>query len=281
MPYRPGAGPQKDSGLVSIADVYRSDNVYANNVPIALHNVPGAFEGGVFIPIEEYIYDQSHAEGVIAVAGISAPFDDENAGDGNSFDASSKYPNVQDTPPPVVTDPITSTSPGLVSSGGSIVCKNFAVPVNYDEKLSANFAIRSLSVSTLFPHSIQEQNGLSIPEILCNLQGVAENILEPLRVRYPGFRINSGFRKGSGTSQHNKGQAVDLQWPGLSPEGYTPIAYWIRDNLPFDQLIFEHGNSIWLHVSYDRTRSAQRNTLLTYYPKASPNYKSGLTNHYA
>jgi hypothetical protein len=105
--------------------------------------------------------------------------------------------------------------------------------------------------------------------------------LEPLRAKYPGLRINSGFRKGAGTSQHNKGMAVDIQWAGLSPAGYSPIAQWVTENLPVDQLIFEHGNSIWLHISYNRGLSKQRGQLLTYYPKDTPQYKPGLTNYYA
>lgn len=60
--------------------------------------------------------------------------------------------------------------------------------------------------------------------------------------------------KGSATSQHMKGQAIDIDADifnnGLS--NYQ-IFHWLKDNVDFDQLIWEYGNSrepAWVHVSY-------------------------------
>ena len=113
------------------------------------------------------------------------------------------------------------------------------------------------------------------------MKGLAVNILEPLRAQYPKIRINSAFRgtaslSGGKVSQHQKGEAVDIQIPLMAPKGYLPIAEWCIANLPFDQLIFEHGNSIWLHISYKRG-GKQRKELLTMY---KGNYESGLTLYY-
>ena len=44
MPYVPGGGAQKDSGLNAVGDVYYATNVYANNVKIALWQTPGESE---------------------------------------------------------------------------------------------------------------------------------------------------------------------------------------------------------------------------------------------
>lgn len=86
---------------------------------------------------------------------------------------------------------------------------------------------------------------------------ICENIFEPLRKFVGGpIRINSGFRggavnrriKGSLTSQHMKGEALDL------PIGAKEF-HFIKDNLPFDQLIWEYGNSSqprWVHVSFKK-----------------------------
>lgn len=271
MPFRPGSS--------GIDDVYYSNNVYINNVAVALHRPPGVIAGGVYVPVDGFQYEQFHAQALIDVAGPEAAFDDPDSRTA-AVSESRTYPTVPVTTAPEVDSPVTDSTPGSVSSTSAVVCNTYSTPINYDQQLSPSFRIRDLSVGALFAHDIQAQNGLTVPEILCNLQGVAEKILEPLKAQYPGFRINSAFRKGSGSSQHNKGQAVDLQWPGLTPSGYTPIAYWIRDNLPFDQLIFEHGNSIWLHISFNRTGASQRNQLLTYYPRATPNYQAGLTNYY-
>jgi hypothetical protein len=288
MPYVIGGGPQKDSGLPAVADVYRSNNVYVNNVPVALWDQPGptsAIIGNIYIP--DNPYQPAFVAELIAVSGVNGPDDDEfvETAPGVFTEKSTveeleaKYQSTDGTAASTTSTAITSTS--TVSTGTATQCGDFATPINYDQSLSTNFKIKDLSISTLFPHNIVAQNGFTVPDILCNLKAVAENILEPLRAKYPGFRINSGFRKGPGSSQHNKGMSIDVQWPGKPPRDYTEIGQWVAANLPFDQLIFEHGNSIWLHISYDRSKTTQRNQKLTYYTKAQPNYKPGLTNYYA
>ena len=301
MPFVPGSS--------GIQDVYKSDNVFANKVPVALHLPPGVSGvtiDGIFIPDDPYV--SFHAATLLAEAGGNAPHDDPDSEvkDYGATTASQDRLN----PPVFKTDPAlgvanTTTFDGegtvTVQSeikipekeplelegdakdrGGVTVCGAFATnPVDYNQKLSASFTIRNLTIGAVFAHNIVAQNGLTVADIICNLKGVAENILEPLNRQFPGVRVNSGFRKGTGTSQHNKGMAIDVQWPGIRPSEYTARALWVRQNLPFDQLIFEHGNSIWLHISYNRTTARQRNALLTYFPPNSPQYKPGLTNHYA
>jgi hypothetical protein len=124
--------------------------------------------------------------------------------------------------------------------------------------------------------------GLSEEDIVCNLKNVAENILEPLKAKYPNVKVNSAFRgtpslAGGKVSQHQKGEAIDIQFTGISPSGYLPIAKWIAGTLPFDQMIFEHGNSIWLHISCKRG-GPQRKKLTTMY---KGNYESGLKLYYS
>jgi len=47
--------------------------------------------------------------------------------------------------------------------------------------------------------------------------------------------------------------AADLQYPLKTNTEVYNIAVWIRDNLPFDQLILEYGgNRPWIHVSFNR-----------------------------
>ncbi len=148
----------------------------------------------------------------------------------------------------------------------------------YNTKLSRNFTLGQMSTGTVLSKSnIRDQVGLKSADIVCNLKAVAENILEPLRARYPGFTINSGFRHGSGMSQHNKGQAVDLQWPSMTNRQMFEVAQWAARNLPVDQLIVEHGNKIWLHISYNRSASRQRGKLTT---MINNRYTNGLTLHY-
>lgn len=86
---------------------------------------------------------------------------------------------------------------------------------------------------------------------------VAEKCFEPLREWYgKPLRINSFYRgkelnkavKGSLTSQHCKGEAIDIDAGSISEN--KKIHDWIKDNLEFTQLINEYNYS-WVHVSYD------------------------------
>ncbi|MBR4758203.1 MAG: peptidase M15 [Bacteroidaceae bacterium] len=90
-------------------------------------------------------------------------------------------------------------------------------------------------------------------EVIQNLRLLCENILEPLR-QHLGcpVTITSGYRQphvnilvgGVRHSQHTLGQAADIRVPrDLMPRTYM----YIRDHLPYDQLIMEPG---WIHVSY-------------------------------
>lgn len=96
---------------------------------------------------------------------------------------------------------------------------------------------------------------------LTNMTGVAENIFEPLREWVGGpIKINSFFRSpelnkaigGSSKSQHCEGRAMDID----DVYGYKTNAEmydWIKENLDFDQMIWEFGtdeNPDWVHVSY-------------------------------
>jgi hypothetical protein len=92
---------------------------------------------------------------------------------------------------------------------------------------------------------------------------LAEKIFEPIREHFGvPIHISSGYRSkelnakigGSATSQHCKGQAVDIDMDN-SANGVTnaDVFNYIKDNLPFDQLIWEFGNEDncdWVHVSY-------------------------------
>ena len=96
---------------------------------------------------------------------------------------------------------------------------------------------------------------------MINLVYLAAFILEPLReAMNEPIKIGSGFRSkelnravgGVQNSQHMKGQAADLCIDGDRAKGRKWFEY-IRDNLPFDQLIWEKNpktGSEWVHVSF-------------------------------
>jgi len=116
---------------------------------------------------------------------------------------------------------------------------------------------------------------------LANFKILAENIFEPIRKHFgvPIF-ISSGYRsialnkfvKGSFTSQHCTGEAIDIDMDGTSSNVTNKMVFdFIKENLNFDQLIFEHGTKNdpnWVHVSYE-TNGKQRKQILRAIKKGS------------
>ena len=95
-----------------------------------------------------------------------------------------------------------------------------------------------------------------------NLRQIAINIFQPLRDSFkcPIF-VSSGYRSaelntaigGSRRSQHVEGRALDLDADVYGRCTNSQIFEWIRENLEFDQLIWEFGdqdNPDWVHVSF-------------------------------
>jgi len=103
---------------------------------------------------------------------------------------------------------------------------------------------------------IKAQYGLTVPQILNNLANLAKNVYEPIKARYPRVIVTNTFRQGppgagKPQAQHGLGMAMDLVFPGLTTNQYYDVAVWIRDNLPFDQLLQEKaGSKIWIHISH-------------------------------
>ena len=93
------------------------------------------------------------------------------------------------------------------------------------------------------------------------MEEVAENLFEPLREWVGGpIKVNSFFRGepvntaigGSTRSQHMKGQAIDIA-DTFGHKTNAEMYHYIKDNLDFDQLIWEFGddkNHNWLHISW-------------------------------
>ncbi len=118
---------------------------------------------------------------------------------------------------------------------------------NLDEMIRSSTAIRKGINNT--PSDVIENN----LKLLC------EHVLEPVRAAFgKTVRITSGYRSpklnksigGSTTSQHCEGKAADFTVDGISNK---VVCEWIRDNLVFDQLIYEFGEAGWVHCSYDNT----------------------------
>lgn len=91
-----------------------------------------------------------------------------------------------------------------------------------------------------------------------NLKLLAVNVFQKARDYFgKPLYISSGYRSndlnnrigGSKTSQHSKGQAIDIDNDNRNSVSNKEVFEYIRDNLNFDQLINENNYS-WVHVSY-------------------------------
>lgn len=127
-------------------------------------------------------------------------------------------------------------------------------------QLTANFSLAEMVKSeTALRHGLENVPG---PQEIENLRNLCTYVLQPLRDAYQrGIKVNSGYRApdvnaavgGSRTSDHCKGQAADIEIPGIPN---ADLASYIAQYFEFTQLILEFytpgvPDSGWVHVSYD------------------------------
>ncbi len=121
--------------------------------------------------------------------------------------------------------------------------------ITYKEAIRSNTALR-LNINNI-PNDYE----------ISNMVGIASNVFEPLREYVGGpIKINSMFRSealnraigGSSRSQHCQGRAIDLD-DTFGHKTNAEMFNYIKNNLNFDQLIWEFGddtNPNWVHVSF-------------------------------
>jgi len=127
-------------------------------------------------------------------------------------------------------------------------------------QLTNNFSLAEMVKSdTALRHDMDNTPGEAE---IANLKTLCEKVLQPVRDHYGvGVKVNSGYRSpdvnskvgGSRTSDHCRGQASDIEIPGVPN---ADLAVWIMENLDYTQLILEFytpgvPDSGWVHVSYD------------------------------
>ena len=144
--------------------------------------------------------------------------------------------------------------------------------ITYAEAIHSNTAKRKSIDNT--PSSTQVEK----------MQLTASKIFEPLREWVGGpIKVSSFFRSvalneaigGSSNSQHCKGQAIDLD-DVYGHKSNAEMYHWIKDNLNFDQLIWEFGTDVnpnWIHVSYVNDEDNRNRCLKAYKEKGRTKYK--------
>ena len=136
-------------------------------------------------------------------------------------------------------------------------------------KISPNLNLAEITRSnTAKRHGI---DNTPTAEHLENFKLLADKVFEPIREHFktPIF-ISSGYRskalnafiKGSASSQHCKGQAIDIDMDGSNGEVTNRMVFdFIKNKLDFDQLIWEFGtdfNPDWVHVSYVKGKNRKQ-----------------------
>ncbi len=134
-------------------------------------------------------------------------------------------------------------------------------------KLSEHFALAEFTRS-----ESAKRHGVSnepTPEHLDNIKVLCEKVLEPIRTKFGPLNISSGYRSkvlnhyigGALTSQHCEGKAADIDQDDMGSVSNTEIFNYIKDNLDFDQLIYEFGTKDapdWVHVSYNEGKNRKQ-----------------------
>ena len=151
-------------------------------------------------------------------------------------------------------------------------------------KLSDNLSLAEvIKSSTAIKHGIDNK---PTDEHLRNLEAIAQDVFQHVRENFgKPIYVSSDYRSeainerigGSKTSQHSKGQALDLDahvYGGLTnAELFAYIAEWIV----FDQLIWEFGDGTepdWIHVSYIKEGKNRGQKLAAYKKNGKTKYKN-------
>lgn len=133
--------------------------------------------------------------------------------------------------------------------------------VSYDEATKSQTAIRN-----------KIDNKPNTEEIN-NMKYVASKVFDKVREHFGiPLKVSSFFRckklntavGGSATSQHMTGEAIDIDADGSSITNAQVFDY-IKNNLDFDQLIWEFGdkkNPAWVHVSLKRNGKNRKQILV-------------------
>lgn len=153
------------------------------------------------------------------------------------------------------------------SSSGTAVETSRKQEIESTDSFNANFKLSEhFTLGMLFDggfnrkHKLVNQCGLTKSEIVTNLSRLCENVLEKYIPYMPGgiegygkqWRITSGYRMGSGRSDHNKGRACDIQLTTRNKRQHYELIQQLAKVVDYDQLLLEYRGaySVWIHTGF-------------------------------
>ena len=150
--------------------------------------------------------------------------------------------------------------------------ENISKHITYAEAIHSNTAKRKGIDNTPNPTQLE------------NMKITAEKVFEPLRSWVGGpIKVNSFFRSpelntaigGVPSSQHCKGQAIDID-DVYGIKSNADMYNWIKENLDFDQMIWEFGTDTqpnWVHISYVSKEDNRNKCLKAYKENRQTKYR--------
>jgi hypothetical protein len=237
-----------------VEPVYDSANVYANGQVIALYNAsstPGTFAAAA-VPKVTVTAAIKNVEG-----------DDDNTAGKAEADRFLAEGRITAAEHKELTTTPTPKTEGVAASKDRPADRPTAAvsgDITFGTVLTPNgTTLGQMIKNVTFPRTIaqlaEHSPLVSGPQaVVNNLAGLALNVIEPIKAKYPSMLITNTYRHGAsiGGGQHGTGQAADLQFRGVGAHDYFEIAQWINKNIPYDQLLLEYlpGKTVWIHISY-------------------------------
>jgi hypothetical protein len=233
--------------------LYNPFNVFANGVEIALYDaatVPGTFTATT-VPKVTVTTAVQNVEG-----------DDDNTAGKVQADkflaegriTADEHKTITTTPQPK-TDGVKPTAAKAAEPftpvPGTITMEMVLTP----KGTTLAQMIKNVSFPRTIPQLAEHSPLVSGPQaVVNNLAALAQNVIEPIKAKYPSMLVTNTYRHGAsiGGGAHGTGQAADLQFRGVPAHSYIDIAKWIEQNIPYDQLLLEYlpGKTVWIHLSF-------------------------------
>ncbi|NBP00037.1 MAG: hypothetical protein EBU90_07875 [Proteobacteria bacterium] len=272
MPYVPGTG--------RLNDVYHSNNVFANFVPIALWLQQGGTDALVLQAMSAITTSEDYEKEKEVFESVEGESEDEYSvtqqqkvliDKGVISQTDLKKGDLAGASP-LASDPTVGTA----SSGTVTTATNLdtdidmtvlyvwtAIPPGQTTTSTIYVKTVTKQPGVIFPYDVKTvapENGLTAQEVCDNLKALVVNCWVPIKTQFPDAFITCSFRKGgvgSPTSQHPRGMAMDIQYASASKADYYTRAQWVKANVPYDQFILEYKTTgtgkPWHHISFNRT----------------------------